>query len=341
MHMADALVSPVVGGVMIAASAGVMAYAAVTMKKDELGEKKIPIMGVAGAFVFAAQMINFTIPGTGSSGHIGGGILLAAMLGGSPAYIVMAAVLAIQAFFFGDGGLLALGANIWNMGFYTCFIAFPLIYKKILRKGINEKRIIAASVISVIAALQMGAFSVVLETMASGVTDLPFGIFAGLMQPIHLAIGAVEGAITAVVLIFIYKARPELLTSALTKKPMKGNLNIKRVIAILAVSAVALGGVFSLMASANPDGLEWSIERVIGQTEIAADGSVYESAAQVQGETAFLPDYTFKNANETNETAGTSVAGIVGGAITCAVAAGVGGCLYLWKRKRKGKEAEV
>ncbi len=127
MHMADALVSPAIGGVMMAASAGAMVYSVARMKKDGPGEKKNPVIGVVGAFVFAAQMINFTIPGTGSSGHIGGGMLLAAMLGGPPAYVVMAVVLAIQAFFFGDGGILALGANIWNLGFYTCFVVFPLM----------------------------------------------------------------------------------------------------------------------------------------------------------------------------------------------------------------------
>ncbi|HBU12988.1 MAG TPA: cobalamin biosynthesis protein CbiM, partial [Clostridiales bacterium] len=238
MHMADALVSPAIGGVMMAASAGAMVYSVARMKKDGPGEKKIPVMGVVGAFVFAAQMINFTIPGTGSSGHIGGGMLLAAMLGGPPAYVVMAVVLAIQAFFFGDGGILALGANIWNLGFYTCFVVFPLIYKKIMRKGITNKRIFVASIVSVVAALQMGAFSVVLETLASGVTDLPFALFAGLMQPIHLAIGAVEGVVTAAVLCYVHRARPELLESAVRGRPLAGNLKLKRVVAVLAVAAV-------------------------------------------------------------------------------------------------------
>ncbi|MDR0502716.1 MAG: energy-coupling factor ABC transporter permease, partial [Treponema sp.] len=81
MHMADALLSPAVGTAMCAVSAAAIAYSTAKIKKDELCEKKIPIIGVMGAFVFAAQMINFTIPLTGSSGHIGGGVLLAAMLG--------------------------------------------------------------------------------------------------------------------------------------------------------------------------------------------------------------------------------------------------------------------
>ena len=120
MHMADALLSPAVGGVMIAASACAIGYSVKKIESTDLGEKKLPLMAVSGAFVFAAQMINFTIPGTGSSGHIGGGMLLAGMLGGFPALSTIAAVLVIQCLFFADGGLLALGANIFNMGVIPC-----------------------------------------------------------------------------------------------------------------------------------------------------------------------------------------------------------------------------
>ncbi len=124
MHMADALISPAVGGTMMAAAACVGAYSIKRIKYD-LDEKKIPLMGVMGAFVFAAQMINFAIPGTGSSGHIGGGILLAILLGPYAGFLAMASVLLIQALFFGDGGLLAYGCNLINLGFFTCFIAYP------------------------------------------------------------------------------------------------------------------------------------------------------------------------------------------------------------------------
>jgi cobalt/nickel transport system permease protein len=134
MHMADALLSPAVGTAMIVSSAGAVYFSAAKVK-HEMDEKKVPLMGVMGAFVFAAQMINFTIPATGSSGHIGGGILLAALLGPYPAFLSLAAVLVIQALFFADGGLLALGCNIFNMGVYACFVAYPLIYKPIIKIG--------------------------------------------------------------------------------------------------------------------------------------------------------------------------------------------------------------
>ena len=92
-------------------------------------------MGVAGAFVFAAQMLNFAIPGTGSSGHLGGALLLAILLGPEAAFLVMASILAVQALFFADGGLLALGCNIFNLGFFPAFVAYPLVYRRIVGDG--------------------------------------------------------------------------------------------------------------------------------------------------------------------------------------------------------------
>lgn len=121
MHMADALVSPIIGGVMWSASIGTLSY---SIKKVQMNidYAKVPLMGVMGAFVFAAQMINFSIPMTGSSGHIGGGILLAILLGPHAGFLAITSVLIIQALFFADGGLLALGCNIFNLGFLLAFL---------------------------------------------------------------------------------------------------------------------------------------------------------------------------------------------------------------------------
>ena len=200
MHMADALVSPAVAGTMYAAS---IAIAGVSVNKVRLEDnpKKVPVMGVMGAFVFAAQMINFTIPGTGSSGHLCGGMLVSAMLGPYAGFLTMIGVLLIQCLMFADGGLLALGCNIWNMAFYGCFIGSLLIWKLIMKNGASKVKIAIASVVGCVLTLQLGAFSVTLETLASGITELPFSVFVSVMQPIHLAIGLVEGLITAAVLI--------------------------------------------------------------------------------------------------------------------------------------------
>jgi len=335
MHMADALLSPTVGGVMIAVSAGAIAYSIAKTNKDEsLDEKKVPMMGVMGAFVFAAQMINFTIPATGSSGHIGGGILLASLLGPGPAFLTITAVLIIQALFFADGGILALGCNIFNMGFWTCFVAYPLIFKLITHKGLNKKSITLASILAVVIGLQLGAFAVVLETLASGITELPFSAFVALMQPIHLAIGLVEGIVTAAVLCFIYQVRPEILQSSYTGKRI-GNVPMKKVLTGLLIVTLIVGGGLSIFASSYPDGLEWSMQGVAGTTELEATDSTHNAAANIQESTAFMPDYNFKSTAEDGSAAGTSAAGIVGGALALVLAGAVGLAISASKKKRR------
>lgn len=336
MHMADALLSPAVGGVMMAAGAASVVYSAVKIKKDELGEKKLPVMAVAGAFVFAAQMINFTIPGTGSSGHIGGGILLASILGGFPALLTIAAVLIIQCLFFADGGLLALGCNIFNMGVIPCLLVYPLIYKPIMKKGYSYKRIMVASIISVVVGLQLGAFAVVLQTLASGITELPFGTFAAMMQPIHLAIGIVEGIITAAVLSFVFRMRPEIIESSVSRAPVTKSASVKSVVIALIVATVVVGGALSWFASANPDGLEWAMIKTAGTAELEAQGGIYDAAAGAQQKTAFMPDYDYASADEGGSSTGTGVAGIVGGAMTFALA-GVAGVLISKAKKKAAK----
>jgi len=340
MHMADALLSPAVGLTMSAVAVAAIGYSVKKVKKDEFSEKKIPIMGVAGAMVFAAQMIDFTIPATGSSGHIGGGILLAGLLGGIPAFLSIAAVIIIQCLFFADGGLLALGANIFNLGVIPCLVIYPLLFKPFLKGSISYKRITIASVIAVIAGLQLGAFGVVLMTTLSGITALPFTTFVILMQPIHLVIGAIEGVITAAVLCFIYSMRPEIIETANSGERLSG-VSTKKVVIIIAVAAIVLGAAVSLFVSENPDGLEWAIERTTKQTlgvetEIEAEGGIYDVTADIQETTAFLPDYEF--ADNPENALGTSLSGIIGAAITFALAAVTGLVISIVKKSKK-KEA--
>jgi len=352
MHMADALISPAVGGTMLAASAGAAAYS-IKKIQDDMDEKKIPLMGVMGAFVFAAQMINFTIPGTGSSGHLGGGIMLAILLGPYAGFLTMASILLIQALFFADGGLLAYGCNVFNLGFFPCLIAYPLIYKAFVRKGLTSKRIFWASMVSAVIGLQLGAFSVVLETLASGKTQLPFDTFVWLMQPIHLAIGIVEGLVTAAVVTFVWRSRPEILEQVSSGKAL-GNISIKKVVTGLAIAVLIVGGALSWFASANPDGLEWAMLRVAGTTELETPGGIYDTLSGLQEKTSFLPDYGFKetgneavmetSAAEPEEeawpavSAGTSVSGLVGGAMTLALAACTGLIIRSVKRKKAGNQ---
>ena len=166
MHMADALLSPAVGGTMWAATAVTVAYCSRRLRQ-EADDRRVPLMGVLGAFVFAAQMINFTIPGTGSSGHLGGGLLLAILLGPHAAFLVMASVLIVQALFFADGGLLALGCNIFNLGFFPAFVGYPL-YRRLAGEAPGTARATVAAVLAAVVSLQLGAFAVVLQTVSLG-----------------------------------------------------------------------------------------------------------------------------------------------------------------------------
>lgn len=329
MHMADALVAPAVAGTMYACST---AAAGVSVHKVRLENdaKKIPVMGIMGAFVFAAQMINFTIPGTGSSGHLCGGMMLSALLGPYAGFLTMIAVLLIQCLFFADGGLLALGCNVWNMAFYGCFIGALLIWKPMMKGGMNKKKITLASIIGCVLTLQLGALSVTIETLISGITELPFGVFLGTMLPIHLAIGFVEGLITAVVLCFVYEARPELIFGAETVQK-EDRFSMKTTLTILGVAALVIGGFVSLFASAFPDGLEWSMERIAGTTELEATGNVYDKFAAVQESTSFLPDYAFTNSDSP---LGTTVSGIVGGLIVLAVCIGASYAFRFFRNKK-------
>jgi len=330
MHMADALLSPAVGGTMCAVSAGTIIYCSHKVR-TEFDERKTPLMGVLGAFIFAAQMINFSIPATGSSGHLGGGLILSILLGPHAAFLVIASVLVVQALFFADGGLLALGCNIFNLGFFPAFIAYPFIYRKLVGERRGRSRITVAAISAATAGLTLGAFAVVLETVASGVSALPFATFVTLMLPIHLAIGVVEGVVTATVIYLVATARPEMLLRTLDSTPA-GVRYVRSAAVSFLVVALLTGGVFSWFASASPDGLEWSISRLTGKEEIKGpEQGVHGVAAALQEKLAVFPDYTFKKPAEADTgresgrnresiSPGTSVAGITGGLITLALA---------------------
>lgn len=345
MHMADALLSPAVGTTFWAGTVAVSSYASKKLK-GQVDDKLIPLMGVLGAFIFAAQMINFSIPVTGSSGHLGGGMILAIILGPYAAFLVMASVLTVQALFFADGGLLALGCNIWNLGVYPCFLVYPLIYKPLLGNSKNPGRIMAGSLLSAVAALQLGAFSVVLSTLLSGKSELPFGTFVLMMQPIHLAIGIVEGFVTAGVINFVRTARPELLDDIDSSRPLTTGVSLKKIMTTFAVLAVITGGVFSWFASTNPDGLEWSIAKITGKGALSEQkqggGAVLKG---FQEKTAFLPDYGLKPATDESKKskmppvwpkveAGTSAAGIIGAAIVLAMILLIGVAIRVFRGKR-------
>lgn len=344
MHMSDALITPAVGGTMLAAGVGVMSYAA--RKIDtEFDEKRIPYMGVAGAFVFASQMINFAIPGTGSSGHIGGGMLLAILLGPHAAFLTMASILLVQALFFADGGLLAYGCNLMNLGFFTCYVAYPLIYKPIAEKlnsqgKMNPRNLYIGALLASVIGLQLGSFGVVLETLLSGRTDLPFHVFVSFMQPIHLAIGIVEGLVTAAVVGYLYKQREDLhyrIFSMHENAPKRQRKGWNAVLRTAVIATVIIGGLFSQFASSSPDGLEWSVDQVSAEEiEGVPVSAIAASFANVQEQVALLPDYDFKEPlGASGGFIGTSTSGIVGSLITLGIAMALGRGFQMVKKRKQ------
>jgi cobalt/nickel transport system permease protein len=348
MHMADALLSPTVG-LALWGVAGTALAAASRRVRERTDDRLVPLMGLLGAFVFAAQMINFTIPATGSSGHLGGGLLLAILLGPHAAFVVMASVLTVQALFFADGGLLALGANMFNLGLLPCLVAYPLIYRPLAGASPSRRRAASATLLAALIGAQLGALGVVLQTTLSGISSLPLNTFLLLMLPIHAAIGIVEGIATVAIVQFLRNARPEMLDAQASIAPERGP-SMRPLLATLALAALLTGGVLSWFASTRPDGLEWAVERVAANAapRTPTEG-LHVRLAALQQRFAWLPGYDLPapagavssaRASQTaawpNPKPGTSLAGVVGGAVTLALVMAIGFAL-----RRRGGDRHV
>ncbi len=301
MHVSDALISVPVAVAAMAAAAALVAVA-VTKVGHGRRERLVPLMGVMGAFVFAAQMVNFAIPGTGSSGHVIGGVLLAAFLGPWAAFLVLTSVLIIQALVFADGGLMALGCNILNMAAAGCLVAYPLVFRPLIGHCRSKVRTLAVSVAACVLALELGACMVTAETCLSGVTALSSLRFFELMAVIHLAAGIIEGVATGLVVSFISRAEPGLLAQAGATSATNGRRSAA--MAWLLVVALFIAGAVVYFASGAPDGLEWSVARAGGQP-VACVG-------RLQASLAVMPDYEWR------------LSGVVGALATLAAVWGIG-----------------
>ncbi|MCD7878919.1 MAG: energy-coupling factor ABC transporter permease [Candidatus Gastranaerophilales bacterium] len=270
MHLGNGIICPVTGIPMLAIAAGTVFWAYKNAKKDFTKDKILPAITLT-TLVFALQMINFAIPSTGSSGHIVGAILLSIFLGAHTAFLAMCAILVVQAVFFADGGLLALGCNIFNMGFLACFVAYPLLFKPLS----DRNKPVLGAILASVAALQLGSVAVVIEGALSGSIALSSILsFTGLMQAIHLPIGIVEGVVTGGVY-------------AISKFMNTKNLSIA-----FGAMAILLGGFIYQYASQKPDGLEWSLLNISDSVVSQTQGLLYNISELVQAKTAVLSSMT-------------------------------------------------
>ena len=259
---------------------------AISKTNKSLGEKQIPLMGIMAAFIFAAQMLNFPVAG-GTSGHFLGGALAAIILGPWAGILVMTAVVGLQGLLFQDGGLLVMGANIFNMGILTAAIGFGL-YRTVINR--NRGTRLAVAGVAAWLATMAAALLTSLQLWLSGTTRLEIVIPA--MLGVHALIGIGEALITVAALAFIEQTRPDLLSAE--KSAASGGRGWIIAGVIFAILAVLI----SPMASGDPDGLE-RVAEDIGFLETGLD-SPYE----------ILPDYSIPFFGDT--AISTIIAGAVG-----------------------------
>ena len=210
LHIPDGFLS---GGVALAC--GVLAIAAVAyalrIANVELDEARVPLLGVLAAFIFAAQMLNFPIAG-GTSGHFLGATLAAVLLGPWLACLVMAVVIAVQAFAFADGGISALGANVLNMGVLGALLAGLTVAAAM--KAAPHTRVAFLSVVGVVSwlAVMVGAGATSVELAMSDTIPLATSLPA--MLGVHALIGIGEAAITVAAVSAVLASRPDLVALA-------------------------------------------------------------------------------------------------------------------------------
>lgn len=221
---------------------------ALRQTREQFDERRIPLMGVMAAFIFAAQAINFPVLG-GTSGHLLGGALAAIVLGPWAAVLVMAAVIGLQGLLFQDGGLLVMGWNIMNMGVLTVFTG-AAVYRLVRRWLTDDRRgLIAGGAAGAWLSVMAAAVATSLELAASGTS--PLNIVLPAMLAVHALIGAGEAIITVGALILIHSTRPDLLRQGAEADGQRSSLWVGAGLVI--ALAVAF---FSFIASGDPDGLE-------------------------------------------------------------------------------------
>jgi len=206
MHIPDGFISAPVATTGIVVAAGCVAYAVKATNK-KMGEKQIPLMGVLAAFIFAAQMLNFPIAG-GTSGHLIGAALAAILLGPWAGILIMTCVLAVQCLVFQDGGLFALGANIFNMGIVASFVGY-YVYRVSALFGGQKRRTLIGGGLAAWSSVVIASIACALELAISG--TVPLGVALPAMVGVHALIGIGEGVITAAVLSLIMATRADLL----------------------------------------------------------------------------------------------------------------------------------
>ncbi len=296
MHIPDGFLSLILSLILWIISIAAIFMAIRKFSKGE-NSHKLPLMGVLAAAIFAGQMLNFNVVG-GTSGHLLGAALATILLGPWEAVLVMTSVVSVQAIIFQDGGLLALGANIFNMAVIGVNVSYAVsqLLSKVLKKGkwaLGTRGFLSGWTSIFIAALAAG-----LELAISGTS--PANVAVPAMAGIHALIGIGEGLITLAALVFISSTRKEMLDESESGKGFDRSVLVGGIILALILA------VLSPLASSHPDGLE-KVAEDLGFLSLDS-GPLYE----------IIPDYTFPGIHD--EKLATITAGVVGVVLIASVA---------------------
>ena len=312
MHIPDGFLSVLVSLFLWAISILVIAYALRRVGRD-LGERQVPMMGVLAAAIFAGQMLNFSVAG-GTSGHLMGAAIVTILLGPWAGMLVLTCVVSVQALLFQDGGLLALGANIFNMGVVGVAVSY-MAYRTVQKlAGGRHWGVFAGGFIAAWLSIEIAALGVGLQLALSGTS--PANIAIPAMGGIHALIGIGEGLITVGTLALVYAARRDLLQAG-QAQPAGG---LVWAFGLL----IALGlAIASPLASSHPDGLEWVAQQkgFLGM----AQKPLYH----------FISDYAFPGIP--NGTLATIIAGIIGTLIVFGAALAVA---YMRRNRARDPESD-
>ncbi len=288
-----------------AATAAAMAGAGLAFAlrdvRTRLPARRVPLIGLAAAFVFAAQMINFPVA-AGTSGHLIGAALVTVLLGPGPAIVAMTSVLLLQSLMFADGGITALGANVLNLAVIAPAVA-ALVYALLRRLlGPGPRSMLVAAGCAAWCSTLAAALACAAQLAASGI--VPWTTVLPAMGAVHMVIGLAEAVITMLVLAVIARARPEFFSGAGSDGGGR-----RAMAAYGATAAIALAVFVAPFASSMPDGLEHVAER-LGFTALAAGSRT----------AAPMPDYSVEALAGSSVWLSTVIAGGVGTLIVFGVA---------------------
>ncbi|MEV6950849.1 energy-coupling factor ABC transporter permease [Streptomyces sp. NPDC051183] len=343
MHVPDGFID---APVSIAAGVAAAGAVAVSLRgaRRELDERAAPLAGLVAAFIFAVQMLNFPVA-AGTSGHLLGGALAAILVGPYTGVLCVSVVLLMQGVLFADGGLTALGVNVWTMGVVTVVVAYA-IFRGLLKLLPDTRRsVTAAAFVGALFSVPAAAVMFTVFYSLGGTTDVPIGTVFGAMVGVHTLIGIGEAAITAATVGAVLAVRPDLVhgargMSAPLKLRVGGELvdapaaaaapaavaaarSPKKVWATGLVTALVLAGFVSFYASASPDGLE----------KVAADKGIDQKVTEHAAADSPLADYGVKDVDDARLSGG--LAGVIGVGATIAVGTGI----FWTVRRRRTDEA--